>query len=74
MSGHEADTTVTYNANGGAFAEGETSVTLDATYGEALPTVKDPTLAENDFVGWFTEAEGGVQVDPANYQWNPWDR
>ena len=74
MSNDEIVTTLTYDANGGAFAEGETSKTLDATYGEALPAVENPTLAENDFVGWFTEAEGGVQVDPANYQWNPWDR
>ena len=74
MSDHAADTSVTYKANGGAFADGSDSMTLDATYGEALPLVENPALAENDFVGWFTEPKGGVQVDPANYQWNPWDR
>ena len=74
MSSHEADTTVTYDANGGIFADGQTTHTYDAVYGEALTVSDNPVLAENDFVGWFTQAEGGVQVDPANYQWNPWDR
>ena len=74
MSSHEADTTVTYDANGGVFADGQTTHTYNAVYGEALTVSDNPALANNDFIGWFTEAEGGVQVDPANYQWNPWDR
>ena len=71
MSNHAADTSVTYKANGGMFTDGSDSMILDATYGEELPLVENPTLADNDFVGWFTEPEGGVQVDPENFHWMP---
>lgn len=74
MSEAEFDTTVTYDANGGAFADGSTAMTLDATYGEPLPAVETPALANYDFAGWYTEKEGGFKVDPADFHWMPWQR
>lgn len=74
MSDKEADTTVTYDANGGKFLDDSTTMTLDARFGEPLPIVEAPKAIDNDFVGWFTAPEGGEQVDPANYNWKPSDR
>ena len=74
MSDKDFDTTVTYDANGGHFADDSTSMTVDATYGEPLPVVEVPKAIDNDFVGWFTEPEGGVQVDPEHFIWMPWQR
>ena len=70
MSDHAADTSVTYKANGGAFADGSDSMSLDATYGEPLPLVEAPKASDEKYTfdGWFTEPEDGVEVDPANYQ------
>ncbi len=49
---------VTFNANGGAVSTASKTVTYDSTYG-ALP---EPTYNTYTFLGWFTEADGGVQV------------
>ncbi|ROR25332.1 putative repeat protein (TIGR02543 family) [Mobilisporobacter senegalensis] len=53
---------VTLNANGG-LVSGKASVNVNViyknTYGSSLVT---PTKAGYEFVGWFTEVEGGTQI------------
>lgn len=53
--------TVTFNANEGAVTPAEKTVTYDSTYGnsEELPT---PTREGYEFVGWFTQSDGGAKV------------
>ena len=74
MSNKDVTTTLTYDANGGLFAEGQATKSFDVTYGDNLPLVENPVLADNEFLGWFTDPEAGVLVDPKNYAWMPWDR
>lgn len=50
--------TVNFNANGGDVATASKDIEFGAVYGE-LPV---PTRATYDFVGWFTEAEGGTMI------------
>ena len=60
--------TVTFDAQGGTVEPASKSVTYDVAYGE-LPT---PTKTGHTFLGWFTQADGGVKttddttVDTAN--------
>lgn len=51
---------VTFDANGGTITETAKVVYYGQLYGE-LPV---PEKANYDFVGWFTEKEGGTQVEP----------
>ena len=51
--------TVTFNPNGGTNLS-QTSKTVH--YGEAYGTLPTVTLSGQDFVGWFTEAQGGEHV------------
>jgi len=51
--------TVTFNANGGTCGTAELSVDYGASVGELPVPVRDNAV----FLGWFTEAEGGVKVD-----------
>ncbi len=51
--------TVTFDANGGKCSDGSKSVTYDSAYGE-LPV---PTKDCYNFEGWFTEKDGGTQVN-----------
>ncbi|MBQ3664324.1 MAG: InlB B-repeat-containing protein [Clostridia bacterium] len=58
-----AEVTVTFNANGGKFANNEETVTVNTTgnvVGGAFPD--NPTKAGWTFGGWFTSATGGNQV------------
>lgn len=58
-----AEVTVTFNANGGKFANNEETVTVNTTgnvVGGAFPD--NPTKAGWTFGGWFTSADGGNQV------------
>ena len=50
--------TVTFNANGGSVTETERTVNGGSAVGE-LPA---PSRTGHAFLGWFTAAEGGVQV------------
>lgn len=55
--------TVTYNANGGSFADGSSgnksfTVSYDGKY--SLPA--DPVKSGYTFSGWYTEAAGGEQI------------
>lgn len=50
--------TVTFNPNGGVCAIRTKKVTFDSPYG----TLPEPTKTGYTFVGWFTMANGGVQV------------
>ena len=50
--------TVTFNANGGEVGETERSV----EYGSAIGELPVPTIADGEFIGWFTEQEGGEKV------------
>jgi len=49
---------VAFDANGGSVAEESKTVYYDQYYG-SLPT---PTRENYTFTGWYTEAEGGVQI------------
>ena len=51
--------TVTFDANGGTVSEASRDVASGAEIGE-LP---EPTRDDCTFLGWFTEANGGVAVD-----------
>ncbi len=51
---------VIINANGGAFADGET-ITVKATYASAMPQISVPTRNGYAFAGVWDKAEGGVQ-------------
>ena len=42
--------------------DGNTETTKQ-TYGEALVFPTEPTRKNAEFLGWFTEADGGTQVD-----------
>lgn len=55
--------TVTYNANGGSFADdssGSKSFTVSYDGNYSLPA--DPVKSGYTFSGWYTEAEGGEQI------------
>jgi hypothetical protein len=52
---------VTFNANGGMVSPATRAV----TDGEALGTLPVPTMAGSTCKGWFTQAEGGVEVTAA---------
>ena len=39
------------------------SETTEQTYGEKLPLPKDPERKNAEFLGWFTEKDGGTEVD-----------
>ena len=45
-----------------ALGDGNTETTKQ-TYGEALVLPSEPTRKNAEFLGWFTEANGGTQVD-----------
>lgn len=49
---------VTFNANGGEVETESKIVTYDSTYGE-LP---EPTYSGMEFLGWFTEQNGGIEI------------
>ncbi len=49
---------VTFNANGGNTPTTSKIVTYDSTY-EDLPT---PTYQDYEFLGWFTESDGGTEI------------
>jgi len=51
--------TVTFDANGGTVAESSREVTA----GETVGTLPTPTRRGYGFVGWFTAAEGGTQIN-----------
>ena len=40
------------------------SETTEQTYGEKLLLPKDPERKNAEFLGWFTEKDGGTEVDP----------
>ena len=51
--------TVTFNANGGSCSTSSITVKYDNNYG-TLPT---PTKTGFDFLGWYTQLEGGTKVN-----------
>ena len=61
----QTDFTVTYQANGGSFADGTTSksktVILNQPYGDAPGT---PTRGGYTFGGWWTRVDGGSRIYP----------
>lgn len=50
--------TVTYDANGGKFADGETTVTQKAKEGDKLTAPSSPARTASAFGGWATEKGG----------------
>ncbi|MCQ2799053.1 MAG: InlB B-repeat-containing protein, partial [Bacilli bacterium] len=55
--------TVTFNPNGGAFKDVEGSVEKTVISGKVVEDPGKPKMAGKTFVGWFTEAVGGTEVD-----------
>jgi len=53
-----AQYTLTFDANGGSCGTASKTVAYTETYG----TLPVPTKTGADFVGWFTEANGGTQI------------
>jgi len=53
--------TVTLDTNGGECDTG----TLDVPYESNYPTLPEPSRRGHDFLGWFTEREGGTLVNEA---------
>ncbi|MBQ4053083.1 MAG: InlB B-repeat-containing protein [Clostridia bacterium] len=54
---------VTFNTNGGAFADGTIDLLLETdVYGKVGTLPSDVTLAGYSFVGWFTETDGGSKI------------
>ncbi len=51
--------TVTFNVGGGSAIE-----TVDIRVGQPIGTLPTPTWQGYDFLGWFTEAEGGAAITP----------
>lgn len=61
--------TITWNANGGTFENGQTSATTKQTYYAALEfPANNPTKENYTFGGWFTAAENGEPVSKVQYQ------
>jgi len=50
--------TITFNPNGGTVTTSTKSVIYGSTYG----TLPIPTKPDYDFIGWFTEPNGGIQI------------
>ena len=55
------DYTVNFNGNGGTPSSSSKSVTYDATYG----TLPSASRTGYTFVGWFTDATNGTQINPS---------
>ena len=49
------DQTITLNANGGVFADGNETATITAEYGSSV-TLTTPTRSGYTFAGWYTDA------------------
>ena len=58
---------LTFDANGGTCSTSDQSIIYDSPYG-TLPT---PTKLGCEFIGWFTEQEGGTEVTEATLVDNP---
>ena len=59
----EGDTTVTLDANGGTFADGENKKTVETAVGEELADFSHPTREEYDFDGWAYDKHGTEMVN-----------
>ena len=56
--------TVTFDPNGDEVSAGSvTPTSKEVTFASAYGTLPTPTRRFYDFVGWFTEAEGGTKVE-----------
>ncbi len=53
---YPAENGITFNADGGAFADGETVKRVAATYGEAIAAPAAPTRTGYTFEGWASES------------------
>ena len=53
---YPAENGITFNADGGAFADGETVKRIAATYGEAIEAPAAPTRTGYTFEGWASES------------------
>ncbi|MCL2409365.1 MAG: InlB B-repeat-containing protein [Oscillospiraceae bacterium] len=57
---------ITFNALGAAPAMQEESAMSGDTFAAPIAAATVPTMAGNDFVGWFTQIIGGIQISPSN--------
>jgi len=66
-----ADVSVTFLANGGAFADGADSAVVTGKYGEAIVAPADPTRTGYEFTGWNKAVEGATFTSEDFYvaQW-----
>lgn len=53
---------VTLNPNGGQWENGQEPVTVKVTYSKSYGRLPEPTMADNEFAGWYTEPEGGEEI------------
>ena len=54
--------TVTFDANQGSFANGDTSTSSTQTYDSAYELPADPSRSGYSFAGWYTSSAAGTQV------------
>ena len=55
--------TITLNANGGEFDDGGGIADIGVTYGSPYGALVEPKYSGKNFIGWFTQEEGGTKVD-----------
>ena len=62
--------TATFKANGGVFADGKDTYTVDVEFGQAITAPADPTKTGNVFLGW-TPAVGNMTAEGMTFtaQW-----
>ena len=58
--------TVTYDANGGSFADGNTTITVDEKSNGLLTAPTSPTWKDHTFAGWAKQRNGSEMWDFAN--------
>lgn len=56
--------TVTFDANGGTFAENKTSITKKVDGNGNVTDAETPSREDYSFIGWFTAAVDGTAVNP----------
>lgn len=59
-----SDVKITFDANGGAFDGGASTMQKTPDEDKVIVDIDDPAKDNHRFLGWFTAAEGGDEVNP----------
>lgn len=59
----EPNPVITFDANGGNFTDSNTTTQKVVLYGSQIGTLPTPKKANSTFIGWFTAADGGTQIN-----------